>query len=290
MGKQWLGALRTMPPAVLSLFGVFFAIPFASLWLFGAPWNVWNSEGGLRAALMVAAYWALPLTLCAAMLRAHWIFVPTYFVQCLALLAHSILYSDRLPLDIAVARYVMIALMAYVGLFFGNKDFLSPFLTLKQRFWRRFPRLAVRYEIQLVGERPEHKIPAWLVDVSANGFAIRIDERHLESFVKKKSFGQKISVVVRWQGKEQTFETEIVREEAKPAERILGLRAAGDPKPLSAFVEWARYAVNREAQILHRPRTGTVLETELHQTAMALWVLFIALSFGLPAVARAFMP
>ena len=270
------------------MFWLFAVVPLASFVVVDAPWNVYAHEGIVRAAVIVGAYWLIPAAICYAILFRHYLFLPLYILQCVMLLTHAVLYRDRLPLDLSIVRFVMVFLMAYVGVFFGNKDFLSPFLTMQKRFWRKSPRLQVRHRVTLVGERPEHRIPAELRDVSSGGIAAFIEPKHRDTFIAGYAIGARLTAQLKWNGRDQTVSVTIVRKDESEGGWRLGLESAEGYPAFSAFFRWAKDGLDREATLLHtaRPQTG-VLAQELHQSAVTLWLLFIALSFGLPAIAEA---
>lgn len=273
---------QSMPTPILVMFFVFLLTPLVSLSFIERPWVIYAREGFWRATTVTLTYWLIPLGLCYALAFKHYLFLPLYGGQCLALLLHSILYSNTLPLDMALARYVLIAFMAYIGFFFGNKDILYPFLTKDFRIWRKTRRLRVTYEIQLMGDRPEHRIPAKIKDCSAVGMAVSIEQKHLQSFLQKKSEGDRLTAVIRWLGQERAFPAEIVWTSSSEKARSLGLRVARN-MGLSEFVDWIKGELLYESRLY---RTASpLLEHDVHQTALTFWVLFIALSFGLPAFA-----
>jgi hypothetical protein len=288
--RAWREAVGAMPPAVASMFWVFAIVPLASFWVVDAPWTVYAREGATRAAVVVAAYWLVPAAICYAILFRHYLFLPLYILQCAVLLTHAVLYRDRLPLDLSIVRFVMVFLMGYVGVFFGNKDFLSPFLTMKKRFWRKAPRLQLRYRITLVGERPEHRIPAELRDVSSGGIAVFVEPKHRDTFIAGYAMGTRLTASMKWNGREQTVAVTLVRKEADQGGWRLGLESAEGYPAFAAFFRWAKDEMEREAALLHTPPSSSaagVLAHDLHQSAVTLWLLFIALSFGLPAIAAA---
>ena len=200
-----------MPAPVLVMFFLFLLTPFLSLTFIEKPWSFAVHHGVLRTLAILAAYWVVPLLLAYALAFRHHLFLPLYGLQCVALLIHSVLNSNEIPVDMAVARYVLIAFMGYIGFFFGNKDFLYPLLTSDFRIWRKTRRIRVNYEIHLTGEKPEHRVPARIRDLSVGGLAVGLDTRHHETFVKRKGEGDVIRVVVRWGGKEREFPASIMR-------------------------------------------------------------------------------
>lgn len=286
--QHWRDAIQAMPPAVASMFWLFAVVPLAAFVVVEAPWNVLKHEGSVRAAIVLGTYWLIPMAICYAIAFKHYFFLPLYISQCVMLLTHAFLYHDRLPFDLSIVRFVMVFLMAYVGVFFGNKDFLSPFLTMQKRFWRKAPRLQVRYRITLMGDRPEHRIPAELRDVSSGGIAAMIDPKHRDTFIAGYAPGSRLTATVKWNGREQTFPVTIVRKDDVEGGFRLGLESAEGYPAFAAFFKWAKDGIDRETAILHTKSTNApkgVLAQDLHQSAVTLWLLFIALSFGLPAIA-----
>jgi len=271
-----------MPLPVMVMFFVFLLTPFLSLTFIHKPWSFVEHHGMTRTFVILAAYWVFPLSLAYALACRRYLFLPIYGLQCGALLAQAILSANEMPLDMALARYVPIAFMGYIGFFFGNKDFLFPLLTSDFRYWRKTRRIRVNYEIHLLGERPEHRVPARIRDLSSGGLSVGLDTRHHETFVKRKDTGDTIRAVVRWGGKEKEFPATIVWANFKDGVRYFGLQVEKTHN-LDQFVQWIRNEILIEKKILRT--SAPVFEHDVHDTALAYWVLFIALSFGLPALA-----
>lgn len=274
--------IESMPYSVRIMVGVFAATPLVSLGFLGNPILWFESGLSPSAVLNLLGYWLLPLALCYALIWRHYLFLPLYLVQCLALFLHSLFHSNQLPLDMAVTRYVLIGFMAYVGFFFGNKDFLAPFLTRDNRLWRRAPRVRVSFEIHLVGQKPEHRIPALMENCSASGMAVAIDAKHTQSFIKKKVAGDSVQAVIRYIGQEHLIPVEIIWDTMNGETRALGLRVK-EPGAMEKFVGWVKSEIQYESEILRQ--SSPLSEQELGETALIVWVVFIALSFGLPAFA-----
>jgi hypothetical protein len=150
--------------------------------------------------------------------------------------------------------------------------------------------LQLRYRITLVGERPEHRIPAELRDVSSGGIAVFVEPKHRDTFIAGYAMGTCLTASMKWNGREQTVAVTLVRKEADQAGWRLGLESAEGYPAFAAFFRWAKDEMEREAALLHTPPSSSaagVLAHDLHQSAVTLWLLFIALSFGLPAIAAA---
>ncbi len=271
-----------MPTPILVMFFVFLLMPVASTTFIDRPVDIYAREGMWRALLVTLTYWVLPWSLCYSIALKHYLFLPLYLAQCLILLTHSIVYSHMLPLDISLARYVLVAFMAYIGVFFGNKDFLYPFLQKEHRVWRKAPRFRINYEIQLLGEKPEHKIPALVRDCSVTGMFVIVDPRHTQTFLKRKAEGDQVKAVLRWNAQERTIPAEIIWSSAANNARHLGLRVT-EPDQLKPFISWVKAEMAYESKLYRA--ASPLLEHDVHQTALMFWVLFIALSFGLPAFA-----
>ncbi len=271
-----------MPLPVLVMFLVFLFTPFLSLTFIQQPWSFAAHHGALRTFAILAAYWIFPLALAYSLAFRRYLFLPLYGMQVLALLTHSFLNSSEIPLDMALARYVLIVFMGYIGFFFGNKDFLYPLLTSDFRIWRKTRRIRVNYEIHLLGERPEHRVPARIRDLSAGGLAVGLDTRHHETFVKRKDTGDQIIAMVRWAGIQREFPAQIMWANFKDGVRYFGLQV-DEKHGLNEFVKWIHNEINIEKKLLRA--SAPIFEHDVHETALAYWVLFVVLSFGLPALA-----
>lgn len=273
---------RSMPAPVLVMFVLFLVTPFLSLTFIERPWDFAVHHGKARTFVILAAYWVFPLLLAYSLAFRRYLFLPLYGLQCVALMMHSFFHSREIPLDMALARYILIAFMGYIGYFFGNKDFLYPLLTSDFRIWRKTRRIRVNYEIHLTGERPEHRVPARIRDISATGLAVGLDTRHHETFVKRKGEGDVITVVARWGGKEREFSSKIVWANFKEGVRYFGLMV-DEQQDLGEFVQWIKNEILIEKKLLRS--SAPIFEHDVHETALAYWVLFVVLSFGLPALA-----
>lgn len=271
-----------MPLPVLVMFFVFLLTPFLSLTFIQKPWSLVAHHGMARTIAILAAYWIFPLTLAYSLAFRRYLFLPFYGLQVVALLAHSILNASEIPLDMALARYILIGFMGYIGFFFGNKDFLYPLLTSDFRIWRKTRRIRVNYEIHLLGERPEHRVPARIRDLSAGGLAVGLDTRHHETFVKRKDTGDAITAMVRWGGREREFPAQIMWAKFEEGIRYFGLQV-DEKHELNQFVQWIKNEIQIEKKLLRT--SAPIFEHDVHETALAYWVLFVVLSFGLPALA-----
>ena len=127
---------KEMPRTILVLFFLFLLIPIASSVFRDSLSRGFSGRAGW--ALFLVSYCLMPLLLCYAIAVKHYLFLPFYLVQCAALIAHSIGSAQILPSDIVATRLILIGMMVYVGIIFGNKDFFYPFLTKKHRSLRRF--------------------------------------------------------------------------------------------------------------------------------------------------------
>ncbi len=273
---------RSMPLPVLVMFFLFLFTPFLSLTFIQKPWSFAAHHGMGRTFVILGAYWVFPLLLAYSLARRRYLFLPLYGLQCVALFTHSVLNAQEIPLDMALARYVLIAFMGYIGFFFGNKDFLFPLLTSDFRIWRKTRRIRVHYEISLTGERPEHRVPARIRDLSSGGLAVGLDTRHHETFVKRKGAGDAISVSIRWAGKEKMFPSKIMWANFNDGVRYFGLMIDAQHE-FDEFVKWIHSEIQIEKKLLRS--SAPIFEHDVHETALAYWVLFVVLSFGLPALA-----
>lgn len=273
---------KKMPRTIQVIFLVFLAIPPGSVFLFDSPFTA-HSLTEWRPILFIATYWALPALICYAILVKHYLFLPVYLLQCVALVLHSIFNPKAMPTDFLIMRFVLVVLMMYIGVMFSNRDFLYPFITKQARYWRRSPRMPVTFAITLMGDRPEHRIPATMENCSSSGMAVTIDPKHWNSFIQKKEQGETMKTVLRWAGREHTVGVRIAWI-SKGETMRLGFRAI-DEDTMGEFTEWVQHELEYRARVIPGLPGERVLAREMHQTALTLWVVFILLSFGLPAFA-----
>lgn len=117
---------------------------------------------------------------------------------------------------------------------------------------------------------------------SATGMGIRIDKEHFKGFLRKLKRGNRLSVYVLTERLETTLSVEVVWLYEYDAFWTLGLRAL-EPDRMIHFV--AAVTGLRDRTLPLRSSHVHLLEHDVRQTAFVLWMLFIALSFGMPAFA-----
>lgn len=268
-----------LPPPIFVLFVVFLVIPFASIFILGSPWQVFGIAGFWKGTIIALTYWILPPLLCYAILFKHHLFLPFYLLECMALLLHSTVFRQLLALDLLILRYVLIALMVYVGVTFANKDFLQPFLTRRLRYWRRSSRVAVNYPILIGDSRQKLEIPARIENCSDIGMAISVAKQHLDRFPKPKNSGHELLCDLHWPKGRRSLSAEIIWTSDLPASRLFGL-SVEDTKTMGEFLVWIRNESNFTS-----PLKPVILEHQMRHTGFILWILFILISFALPAFA-----
>jgi hypothetical protein len=272
-----------MPGTVRVIFAVFFLVPVLSSGAGWWPTELWESGPPLAAILSLVTYWILPLLICFSIAWKHHWFLPLYLLQCVSLVTHASVYSETLPWDLLILRYGLVALMAYIGILFGNRDFLYPFVTKSSRLWRMAPRIDVELHLYLADENGHNKIPAMMVNCSLTGMAITVDSRHLHGPMRKKGPGSDLTAILRWQERDRVVPLRIVWSNEQSETVRYGLQVT-DHDVMNQFMEWlkewhsAEMRFNPAARpLLTRDRIGT--------TAVMLWVISILLAFGLPAFA-----
>jgi hypothetical protein len=271
-----------LPRSLAVMVGVFFLMPLTSLAFHGAPWSVYAREGFTHAAIVVAAYWIAPWLLVGAILVRRFLFFPFYLFQCLLLAVHSYVYGNALPWDLLAVRYVLVACMAYLGVLLTNRDFLFPFLSKNGRAWRKARRFDVGVGLQLTAEGRNERVEALMENCSATGMGIRIPKEYFRGFLKKLRRGNRMCVHIDCTGLRTTLPVEVVWVFEYESYWTLGLRVL-DTENMIRFVT-AVTGLEESGQPMQTPHLQ-LLENDMRQTAFVLWMLFIMLSFGIPAFA-----
>jgi PilZ domain len=278
-----LSNFKMMPRNIQIICLVFLAIPPGSTVLFESPLTTYFTQGQGHSFIFIATYWLLPMCICYTILIKHYLFLPFYLLQCVALGVHSFFNTEALPTDFLIMRFSLVMLMTYIGILFSNRDFLYPFITKQSRYWRRSPRMPVTFAVQLFGDKPGQRIPATMENCSSSGMAVSIEPKHLSSFIQKKEQGETLKTVLRWGGREHVIAVRIAWIAKGPTMR-LGFRAV-DEEIMGEFTEWVQNEIEYRSRFNPSVPGERLLAHDMHQTALTLWVVFILLSFGLPAFA-----
>lgn len=273
--------LRSLPAPLVGMFLIFFFVPILSLAIHRPPWEMWFTDGITQTAIVTLTYWICPWALCGAILIRRYLFLPFYLLQCLALAVHSWYYGVSLPLDLEITRYVLVGCMGYIGVLFANKDFLYPFLAKNPRFWRKARRFDVDFPVEIVGDNPEDRIPAMMTNCSVTGMGVRIPQGQFKQLLKRKRRGQRLSVIAKHGPLEVTLPVEVVWLFDYGPYGNLGLRVLQTDRMIE-FV--ASFTGSEETRSPVRTRHAQLLEHDVKQTAFVLWMLFIMLSFSIPAL------
>lgn len=283
---MWLvKEVKSMPGYLLGIFLVFLIIPISSLFFHQVPWEMYRTEGLWYTLLVLVTYWICPWLLCIAIIIRRFLFLSFYLVQCLMLGIHCIAYGNYLPFDLQIVRFVLIACMVYIGFLFINKDFLYPFLSKDRRFWRKAKRFEFFFDVQIVNNQTEKKIPAVLLDCSVTGMGIKILDENFRGFIKKCRRGDRFSVLLKRGVVEMKLPVETVwifhyGEFWKLGLQILNTRQ---------MVDFIADVTGKEQKIRTINNSQShLLENDVRQTAYVLWMLFITLSFSIPAFASFF--
>lgn len=274
--------LKSMPQSLLGMFTVFLFVPAFSLVFHGSPATLVNNYGWGQSILIWTAYWVLPWSLCAAILVRRFLFLPFYMLQCIALIAHCMVFDNNLPTDLLLMRYALIGCMAYIGMQFANKDFLYPFLTKTRRFWRKARRFDVNVPLEILGDKGQ-RISANMENCSATGLCIKVTCDRAMKTLRKKRKGDRLVTVIKLGLVEKKITSDIAWFFDYGEHISIGLRVINVDDMVSLVTE-----ITGLKDTTYSPVTTSqshLLEYDVRQTAFFLWMLFIALSFGMPAFA-----
>lgn len=271
-----------LPKPLAVLVGVFFLMPLTSLAFHGMPWTLFAREGWFATFVVIAAYWVGPWLLVGAVLIRRYLFFPFYLLECAMLGIHCHYYGQALPTELLLFRYLFIGVMAYLGVLLTNRDFLFPFLSGTGRAWRKAHRYDVEVGLQITTTQANERVEALMENCSATGMGIRIPKTQFKGFLKKMRRGHRLKVHIDSTGLETSLPVEVVWLYEYPDYWTLGLRVL-DTGPMIRFVAAVTGLENRirPMELSHMQ----LLEADMRDTAFVIWVLFILLSFGMPAFA-----
>lgn len=280
----FLKAIRSMPNAVLGLLTVFLALPVLSVSAVGSPLHLYISVELWKFSLVMITYWALPVLIVYALaLRHHW-FLPLHLSLCVLLTAHTLLFHTGTTSEVHFARFLLVALMIYVGILFGNKNFLYPFISKDLRFWRKSVRYRVGRMVKLVGDKNQ-TVPALMQDASKAGMALYVHRDDVIKFVRLAIQGIRLEVNIPY-GVSGTEETNVPIEIAWVKTSDHGDRRFGckvlDKKFMKQYVQ---HLIKLHHAPVQLPEIKNLKQEEdFQQTALVLWLICIALSFAVPAL------
>lgn len=275
-------SIRSMPVPLIGLLAVFALVPFLSLLGVEAPWGAYSKGATGRAIWLTITYWVFPLGICYSLLSKHYLFLPMYLVQCILLTLHTVMANVNQPMEIQMARLLLIALMIYVGFLLGNRNFLYPLMTREFRFWRRSVRFRVGRGVYV--ETEGEQTPALLQDVSTTGLQVSVHPKEISPRLKDAERGANILVVVPSEDGDPEFRLALEvmwASESTRGDRRFGCRAM-DKVAMKSYVEQEK----RKSRLsIDMPKSGKFpLEEDIQETALVLWLVCIALSFALPAL------
>ena len=272
-----------MPIVMKALFLIFLFIPVVS-----AVTSLHEHLGITRniglSVFFVLTYWCLPSGLCFCLLSKRRLFLPGYFLQCACLAVYAAILGSGQSFALMIPQYLLIGLMAYVGLLMSDKNFLYPFLSREFRHWR----MSVRYQTNLrvlvsVGKN-KMPIPAIAMDCSRTGMKLRFLKRDIQKLDSQLESGRRIEAIMgpmnQVLGKNiSEIPLEIIWNKSSETDLVLGAKSL-ELKKMESFVNTE--VIPNGAKQTSSNGIGP-LERDMEQTALVFWVICIALSFALPA-------
>jgi len=272
-----MNRFNEMPRPIRALFFLFLLIPLASLLFARASLSVSGSQTNSGFVLFFVSYWLLPLLLCFTIFVKRYLFLPLYILQCAILLVHSLGYVHATSGDILFARTILIGMIIYVDILFGNKDLFAPFLTVRKRSWRKYPRSQFHLQLELRSPDEDWSIPAILKNSSLGGMALTVSENDFHRLSVRKK-GDRLVAVMRTMGGTSSVPTEIAWI-THPPNCLIGLRAL-DAAMMSGLIMLAQST--EDGAPASTSHLG-FLQAKMGEPSFVLWIFFILLVFGLPA-------
>lgn len=278
-----LEELKSMPRSLVGMFLVFLLVPVTSLAFHDLPWRMYDMFGGWPTFVVGLTYWVCPWLLCFAVLFRRFLFMPFYFLQCFALVLHSLVFGASLTFELQLIRYALVGWMFYIGFLFVNKDLFYPFMAKSRRFWRRARRFNVKVEVGIARSgNGERKIVGVVQNCSATGMGVRMDKSRCEGLLDNSKRGDHFRLFIDFEGLCFDMPADLMWLFDYGEFWSLGLQTL-DSKMM---IEFLTAALGKERRVSGGNWSQLqLLEQGVGQGAYILWMIFIGLSFGLPAFA-----
>lgn len=277
--------LKTMPRPLVGLFFLFLLTPLTSLVLYGQGFSLASPGEILKFVFWLCAYGVLPIALCYSLAVTHHWFLPLY-LSFSALLALQLPFGEHFTLfEIGTARYLLIGSMLYVGILFGNRNFLYPLLTKNPRLWRGAVRYRIGRNVRITIPQRSGDIPAFLEDCSATGLALSIQPADMPAeLVNSLQAGISLLVAVQIDSADSrsfVIPAQIVWLRGKHGEeKKLGCRSL-DRKVMRRYLD-AEILKKEDNVKTFQWNRDEMLERYMQKTALVLWLVCAGLLFVTP--------
>lgn len=271
---QALKHFDALPRSFQVLLVLFLLVPIWSTMVVGSPLAT-ALDGRAAGWFALVAYWIGPFALSLALARRSHLVVFAFMAECVAMLAHTLSTDVADSAAYTVARGLMIACVAGLGLAFLSRDVAIPFIAGGKRGFRGATRLRSNSSLRLTTASGK-EIAAEMEDCSLAGMAFAAaatdDMPHLAR-------GDRISLEVKTERGRHVVDGRI----EWCARDDLFLRvgvSTGDVETMAAVID----GVTLRAVSVHRRSLMKLATKASHsRTAFATWLLAFAGTIGVPA-------
>jgi hypothetical protein len=274
MGARQNFLLLPMPLRVASIFFLF--IPILATGLGHTP----GAQGFASLVLWLITYWVLPISVSFAILFRHVWFLPLCLAQSFALGMHCYQYRELEGLSGSLVRFLLIVAMGLLTMLFADRDLLQPFISGRNRFWRRSPRLPARHPVEiLTGEG--RRFDGEIQDCSLTGMGLRLSSVEGQSYLAGLREGDGLDLEVSLSSGRYSLATRLVWFDGGGSMGRVGV-AFKNPKLMGAIVA---SVTGQLASPWHPVRERFAyywLKGGVKHVALVFWLLSITGAFFLP--------
>ncbi len=252
-------------------FIIFFIAPFCSFFFhsfFSDEMTFWMH------VVVIGAYWVFPWLICIFLLLRKRMPLIIYFLQCIFLILHSVMFRHFLPFELEICRYVFIFCMIYMGYIFIEMD--------KPNFLRKNFRIEVKTNCELIHKNIPINVD--LQDCSTSGLGIKISNEQFMNYIGTCAKGDNFKVVIKIDDSIYDINCWVAWFFNYGSFWRIGF-FSDDIEKLGAYIN----ALYEKENAISPIAVNEKLNALFNRTGYVLWVLFIALSYSMPFFSKFLM-
>ena len=277
--QKALDVLRELPHGLTVMLVVYGALPVLSFAMLPIIERDWQAGHVWGLGFYGLIFWILPILMIWSLLRRSPLVVAFFVASCITNIAYSYAYlpmaSDA---SYEVLRWVFIMIVLVGGAVILRLDHLIPFLTGRERYWRKSVRVRTERLVTLVGLGKENSSVV-LKNVSKTGFCIAGFSESMQIDPSLNELPLSLAIA------DHTFtiSSQVVWQSTKHDQAILGLHAL-DQKAMALLFEFcsARQAAHGTVDMILR----SYLTSGVRRAFVSLWGLASTLSVIIPSCGR----
>lgn len=261
--------IKTLPGPLKAIAAAFTVFPLWSL-TFANPLEAYLRYASVKpAALIVAAFWLLPLMIVGLTLKRSLLLLPVFVIECGTLLAQAFGAEQAASPFLHAARYIMLACLCGVGVLLMSREMVFPLLQGGGRTWRSHRRVTVNRAatIEAIGDA-ELKVRAVIENASLGGLLLVTSSESIQDLIRKARPGEVVKFALRLGSSLHRVEAKLIWfDSAGPTTRI-GLRSESEGT-LSALLDAGSHTQGKDS-------VGTIWErlwarSQVRVAALMLW-------------------